>query len=170
MRLTVARDGSFVLDVSNDPGWLKLRLESIPGPFIDRVVLFVDGREIRPSSVERLPASTDSPGALDTYRMRGQLPLGAHTLRWFYGLVIDAYPLTIIHADGHISVQEVQGNAWSGAIDLNGQLSAPRVGVGIVGLAATALLLFPLGFQLAGRRSTTEGAVGPEGNSCRVQD
>ena len=51
--LSFARDGSFVLDVSNDPAWLKLRLESIPGPFIDRVVLFVDGREIRPSRQRR---------------------------------------------------------------------------------------------------------------------
>ena len=29
--LTFARDGSFTLDVSNDPRWLKLRLESIRG-------------------------------------------------------------------------------------------------------------------------------------------
>ena len=50
--LTFARDGSFVPDVANDPAWLQLRLESIPGPFADRVVLWVDGREIRPESVE----------------------------------------------------------------------------------------------------------------------
>ena len=50
--ITFARDGSFVADVANDPSWLKLRLESIPGPFADRVVLWVDGREVRPESVE----------------------------------------------------------------------------------------------------------------------
>src|SRR5262245_54572614 len=85
--LTFARDGSFVLDVANDPNWLLLRLESfvenapsspapqpsvMPAPvvtsaerdarlrslgsvFIDRIVLFVDGKEVRPSSVEYVP-------------------------------------------------------------------------------------------------------------------
>ena len=41
--LAFARDGSFVLDVANDPAWLKLRLESFPGSFAERVVLWVDG-------------------------------------------------------------------------------------------------------------------------------
>ena len=59
--LTFARDGSFVLDVANDPSWLKLRLESFPGSFADRVVLWVDGHEVRPTSVEYLPpAETDA--------------------------------------------------------------------------------------------------------------
>ena len=53
--ITFARDGSFVADVANDPAWLKLRLETIPGPFADRVVMWVDGREIRPESVEFIP-------------------------------------------------------------------------------------------------------------------
>src|SRR2546425_6058564 len=84
--LTFARDGSFVLDVSNDPSWLKLRLEPDffqRGNFIDRIVLFVDGHEVRPTSVEFLPSS----GGLATYRLRGRMPLDAHTLRWYYGLV-----------------------------------------------------------------------------------
>ena len=41
--LSFARDGSFTLDVSSDPNWLKLRLQRYDGNFIDRVVLFVDG-------------------------------------------------------------------------------------------------------------------------------
>src|SRR5262245_41160528 len=43
--LTFAVDGSFVVDVANDPSWLRDRLQSIPGPFADRIVLWVDGRE-----------------------------------------------------------------------------------------------------------------------------
>src|SRR5262249_11366757 len=39
--LSFARDGSFVLDVANDPGWLKLRLEPFRGSFADRIVLWV---------------------------------------------------------------------------------------------------------------------------------
>jgi hypothetical protein len=125
--LSFARDGSFVLDVSNDPGWLMLRLQSVPGPFSDRVVLFVDGHEVRPTSVEYLPPpageAARSTGALATYRLRGQMPLDAHTLRWYYGLVIDPYPLTVRRADGRIVVEDVAGDAWSGEIDLSGQFA-----------------------------------------------
>src|SRR5688500_1859598 len=69
VNLTFANDGSFLLEISNAPAWLLLRLESFAGGavppglsveardarlrqladvFVDRVVLFVDGREIRP--------------------------------------------------------------------------------------------------------------------------
>src|SRR5262245_51772312 len=44
--LTFARDGGFVVEVKNDPRWLAERLASIPGPFADRIVLWVDGREV----------------------------------------------------------------------------------------------------------------------------
>jgi hypothetical protein len=123
--LAFAVDGSFVLDVSNDPRWLALRLESIPGPFIDRIVLFVDGHEVRPTSVEYLPPPASDPvePAVATYRMRGKMPIGARTLRWYYGLVIDPYPLTVRRADGRIVVEEVGGGAWSGEIDLHGQFA-----------------------------------------------
>jgi hypothetical protein len=132
--LTFTRDGGFVLDVSNDPAWLKLRLESFPGPFADRVVLFVDGHEVRPTSTEFLPApaltaaaSNPSSGEppLATYRLRGHMPLDARTLRWYYGLVGDPYPLVVKLADGQVRVEEIQGDAWSGAIDLRGQFARP---------------------------------------------
>jgi hypothetical protein len=146
VRLTFTRDGSFVLDVSNDPAWLKLRLESIPGSFADRVVLWVDGQEVRPTALEFRPATAD--GQLARYRMRGKLPAHAHTLRWFYGLVIDPYPLTIARPDGGIIVEEVLGNAWSGTIDISRQFEAPRVNSRIVGAAIMALLLFPAGLRI----------------------
>src|SRR5882724_11938920 len=73
--ITFARDGSFVADVANDPAWLKLRLESIPGPFADRVVFWVDGREIRPESVEFLN------GLPAVHRLRGHMPINARSLR-----------------------------------------------------------------------------------------
>lgn len=116
--LTFARDGAFVLDVSNDPAWLTLRAASVPGPFADRVVLWVDGREIRPDSVEMLHGPL-----LDTHRLRGRMPVDARELRWYYGLVIDPYPITIRRADGRIIVQEIQGDAWSRPVDLSGQFS-----------------------------------------------
>src|SRR5262245_38744963 len=83
--ITFARDGSFVVDVANDLEWLKLRLPTFApagpkGPalqsidlaalsvmFIDRVVLFVDGHEIRPTSAEYIPPQ---PGAATADRQR----------------------------------------------------------------------------------------------------
>ncbi len=155
--LTFARDGSFVLDVANDPAWLTARLERFTGPFSDRIVLWVDGHEVRPSSVEYI---APPPGAADTlgiYRMRGAMPSDARTLRWYYGLVIDPYPLTIRRADGRLVVEEIAGDAWSGTIDLSGQFHAPglsgtRVWVG----AFIALFSIPIAIRTGAltRRST----------------
>ena len=144
--LTFAADGSFVLDISNDPDWLLLRLESFAGGrvpagvtpamrdarlrelgrvFLDRVVLFVDGREIRPVSAEyeppRAPTVPDGVPPLATFRLRGRVPASARTLRWLYGLVIDPYPLVLKRADGRAIIEVIQGSDWSGTLDLSGQ-------------------------------------------------
>src|SRR5262245_3080244 len=103
--LAFARDGSFVLDVTNDAAWLEHRLIPFEGPFADRVVIFVDGREIRPASVERVAA--ESP--LVTTRLRGRVPVDARTMRWYYGMPIDPFPLTIHSANGRIVIQEIAG-------------------------------------------------------------
>jgi hypothetical protein len=137
--LRFARDGSFELDVSHDPNWLLLRLErfaggaaqsadparrlsELAGIFIDRVVLFVDGHEVRPSSAEYVP-----PGM---YRLRGRMPADARSLRWYYGLVVDPYPLTLLRADGRSVTEWVGGDAWSTSLDLSGQFQPlSRLGV-----------------------------------------
>ena len=156
--IVFSRDGSFVVDVANDPSWLKLRMEPFGGNFIDRVVLWVDGHEIRPSSVEFIPGET-----LATHRLRGRVPVDARTLRWYYGLVIDPYPLTIRRADGRVAVEEIAGDAWSRTIDLTGQFQPPRVAdriaVGlIVGLFAVAI-----GLRLYSRsRRSASGATATE--------
>jgi hypothetical protein len=143
--LTFARDGSFVLDVLNDPDWLKLRLERFPGPFSDRIVMWVDGREIRPASEEYIAVT-------GVHRMRGTMPLDAQTLRWYYGLVIDPYPLTIRRADGKIAVEEIAGDAWSGTIDLRGQFSPATLTGNAAALFIVAALAVPLVFRLSRRR------------------
>jgi hypothetical protein len=142
--LTFENDGSFVLDVANDQNWLKLRLENFPGPFPDRVVMWVDGREIRPDSVEFLPGA---PAAI--HRMRGRMPADARALRWYYGLVIDPYPLTVRRADGRMIVEEVQGDAWSRAIDLSGQFPAPILSTRVTTILVAAMLLIPLAIRFA---------------------
>jgi hypothetical protein len=145
-----------VADVANDPAWLALRLQTIPGPFADRVVFWVDGHEIRPESVELItPHAGPAPGeGLAIHRLRGHVPLDARALRWYYGLVIDPYPLTIRRADGRIVVEEIGGDAWSRTIDLSSQFHAPLVSRNIIGLAIAALLLVPAALRL-----TTTGAV-----------
>ena len=144
MLLTFARDGSFVLDVANDPSWLKLRLASVPGSFADRVVLWVDGHEVRPTSVEYLPpAGTDAAAPLGRHRLRGRFPADAHALRWYYGLVIDPYPLTVRRADGRVLVEEIGGDAWSRTIDVSGQFQGTRVSARVTAWLAMGLLLLP---------------------------
>jgi hypothetical protein len=167
--LTFARDGTFVLDVSNDPNWLKLRMEPFKNNFIDRVVLFVDGHEVRPTSAELIPGET-----VATYRLRGRMPLDARALRWYYGLVVDPYPMTIRRADGRLQVEEIAGDAWSRTIDLSGQFQQPRIVDRVVPMVMVGLLLVPLAVRLAAgrpgsKRSTTEGTEDTEVKSCRVQ-
>jgi len=152
--IAFARDGAFTLDVSNDPAWLKLRLEPFgrqPGStFIERVVLFVDGREIRPTSVEFIPGTP-----LATYRMRGRMPFGSRTLRWYYGLVVDPYPLTIRRADGRVVVEEIAGDAWSTPIDLTGQFTAPIVSQRFVVFVVVVLFLVPFAIRRFATRAHT---------------
>ncbi len=139
-------DGSFVLEIANDPNWLLLRLESFAGGrvppgmtaeardtrlrelsmvFIDRVVLFVDGHEIRPTTAEYIPARSQTAAdvlpPLATFRLRGRVPANARTLRWLYGLVIDPYPLTLRRTNGRSTVDWIHGSDWSGALDLSGR-------------------------------------------------
>jgi hypothetical protein len=161
--IAFVRDGSFTLDVSNDPAWLKLRLEPFErqsaATFSDRVVLFVDGHEVRPTSVEFVPGNP-----LATYRMRGHMPTDAHTLRWYYGLVVDPYPLTIRRADGRVMVEEIAGDAWSREIDVSGQFRPPLISNRVVSVLIVGLFLLPIAlfFQRA-----CVGLVAVGTNFCR---
>jgi hypothetical protein len=148
--LTFERDGSFVLDVSNDPNWLELRMAPFKNNFIDRVVLFVDGHEVRPTSAELIPGET-----VATYRLRGRMPLDARALRWYYGLVVDPYPMTIRRADGRLQVEEIAGDAWSRTIDLSGQFQQPRIVDRLAPIAVVGLLAVPIALRLATRRRNT---------------
>ena len=150
-RVTIAfeRDGSFVLDVANDPAWLKQRLATFEGPFSDRIVIWVDGREVRPASLEYVnPRRDDEPGI---YRLRGTVPADAQTLRWYYGMVVDPYPLTIHRADGRTVAETVAGDAWSRTIDLSGQFTSPWK-LQIERQAPIAAMVAIVIFALAARR------------------
>lgn len=142
--IAFSADGRFVLDVANDPMWLLLRLETFAGGlvpagvtaaardarlaqlgpvFADRIVLFVDGHEVRADSVEYVPPAT--PGSLAAFRLSGRMPRSASTLRWLYGLVADPYPLDIRQPDGSNTIEWIHGTNWSGTIDLSKSFTRP---------------------------------------------
>ena len=143
--LTLSSDGSFVLDVANDPMWLLLRLETFAGGsvpanvtaaqrdarlaqltsvFADRVVLFVDAHEVR--AVVRSAMSHRGPeDALASFQLRGVMPRDATRLRWLYGLVGDRYPLEIKQPDGSSTIEWIEGTNWSDVIDLSRSFTRP---------------------------------------------
>ncbi|MBI3403772.1 MAG: hypothetical protein HY048_20355 [Acidobacteria bacterium] len=147
-----AQEGPTLQDLIAPAGPKGPALQDLGPVFIDRVVLWVDGREIRPASVEYIAPPPALPGDLPNlgvYRMRGRMPIDARTLRWYYGLVIDPYPLTIRRADGRIVVEEIAGDAWSGTIDLSGQFRAsPFNGTLASILLVVVLLIIPLALRL----------------------
>jgi hypothetical protein len=145
--LSLQSNGQFVLEVSNDPLWLLLRLETFAGGsvppnltlaqrdtrlaqltdvFADRIVLFVDAQEIRAAAVEYIPpARRDAADALATFRLTGTMPRDATRLRWLYGLVADPYPLEVRQPDGSSTVEWIHGTNWSGVIDLSRSFTRP---------------------------------------------
>ena len=144
--LTFTGDERFVLEVANDPLWMLMRLETFaggtvpanPAPaqrdarlaqlgsvFADRIVLFVDGHEVRAEAVEYRPPPTSPADALATFTLTGHMPRGASTLRWLYGMVADPYPLEIRQTDGSSTIEWITGTNWSGTIDLTRSFPRP---------------------------------------------
>ena len=183
--LTFTGDERFVLEVANDPLWMLMRLETFAGGtvpanptpaqrdarlaqltavFADRIVLFVDGQEVRATAVEYVPPPA-APDSLAAFRLSGRMPRGASTLRWLYGLVADPYPLEIRQADGSTAVEWITGTNWSGIIDLTRSFPRPtrwQIARQYLGLGYTHILpkgldhiLFVLGIFLLSPRLKT---------------
>jgi hypothetical protein len=151
--LALSADGSFVLDVANDPMWLLLRLETFAGGaappnmsaaardarlaqltsvFADRIVLFVDAHEVRATRVEYVaPVGDQGSGSgergagLASFHLTGSMPRDATRLRWLYGLVGDRYPLEIRQPDGSSTIEWIDGTNWSDLIDLSTSFTRP---------------------------------------------
>ena len=69
------------------------RLARLAPVMRDRIVLFVDGREIVPAEVTyeppAAPTAADGTPTPGLYRLRGRVSPDARMLRWFYGIVAD---------------------------------------------------------------------------------
>src|SRR5262249_28661733 len=115
--------------VSFDPPVRDKRLADLAGIFLHRVVVFVDDVQIPLEKAEYIPprpmTATDDFTPTATYRVRGRLPAHGRVLRWFYGLVIDPYPLVIQYPDGGSTTVAIEGQVWSGPIDLERALRQP---------------------------------------------
>ncbi|MFN7980098.1 MAG: HupE/UreJ family protein [Vicinamibacterales bacterium] len=145
--LRLAHDPSWLLlrmasfagtaDVSpTDTAARDARLRAQAPAVIDRVVLFVEfpdeagaivRHEVRPDTSTYTPPPAQVPEgefALAAYTLTGRLPAGARSLRWYYGMVADPYPLTLTLSDGSTRTEWVQGDAWSTALPLGGTLTA----------------------------------------------
>ena len=120
VHVTFESDGTFRIEVMNDPGWLLMRVEPFSGlgisgrldppdrderlvrmepTFAEWVHLYFDG-ERSPISATYLPPADDGPTAPDgtllgVMRLDGRVPPGAETFSFAYGLIMDPYPLLI---------------------------------------------------------------------------
>jgi hypothetical protein len=107
------------------PAERDARLRELAPIFRDRFVVFIDGTEVRPDTVTYIPPRSQlSSGGLPplaTYRMHGRAAADARSFRWFYGLVVDPYPLTVRRTDGQSHTEWVQGANWNTALDLTTQ-------------------------------------------------
>ena len=127
-------DGTYLVDVVNDPNWLLARVEPFSGrkpsgrldraerdallheltdTFVERVNLYFDDERVGVAATyippdASLPDDPDDP-PLGTMRLEGRMPEGARTFRWSYGYVIDPYPLLLETENGEWITSWVDG-------------------------------------------------------------
>ena len=131
-------DGTYVIDVLNDPGWLLDRVEPLSGlpplgrlelgartarlatltsTFAERVGLYFDDVRVNVTA-EYIPPDPEEPydpddPPLGTMRLQGQVPPGTRTFQWSYSLVIDPYPMLIQTGEGEHITSWVSGECVS---------------------------------------------------------
>ena len=127
VHISFGSDGTFRVEVMNDPGWLLMRVEPFSGlglsgrlepprrdrrlremepTFADWVHLYFDGErtDLRATYV---PPTDDGPLAPDgttlgVMQLEGRVPPGATTFSFAYGLIMDPYPLLIQDRSGEV--------------------------------------------------------------------
>ena len=141
--VTFGDDGTYLIDVMNDPNWLLARVEPFSGlppsgrldpgardqrlaqmtdTFAERVNVYFDDVRVDVTAEylppdPSLPNDPDDP-PLGTMRLQGQMPEGLRTFRWSYGYIIDPYPLLIQAGDGEWVTSWVNGEYDSETFEL----------------------------------------------------
>jgi hydrogenase/urease accessory protein HupE len=131
---TFSDDGTYLIDVMNDPDWLLARVEpfsglppsgrldsprravrlaELTGTFTERVSLYFDDVRVDVTAEyipvdPNLPVDPDDP-PLGTMRLQGQIPEDARTFRWSYGYIMDPYPMLIQAGEGEWITSWVNG-------------------------------------------------------------
>ena len=133
VRVTFAGDGTYRIEVMNDPDWLLMRVEPFSGlelsgrlepaqrdrrlvemetTFAEWVHLSFDGERtdvtatyVRPTDAG--PLAQDET-RLGTMRLEGRVPEGAGTFSFAYGLIQDPYPLLIREANNDVIIKRPQ--------------------------------------------------------------
>ena len=120
VHVTFSSDGTFRIEVMNDPGWLLMRVEPFSGldlsgrldppardrrlvemepTFAEWVHLYFDGERAATSATYLPPTEDGSTApdgtALGVMRLDGRVPPGAETFSFAYGLIMDPYSLLI---------------------------------------------------------------------------
>ena len=172
VRVSFNDDGTYRVDVMNDPGWLLARVEPFsglppsgrldPGPrdarlvdltgtFAERVNLYFDDVRMDVTAVyvppdPALPVDLDDP-PLGTMRLEGRMPEGTRTFRFGYPLIIDPYPLMIQTGDDGWITSWIDGRYESETFELAALLPPTgwMVAQTYLGLGFTHIL--PLGLD-----------------------
>lgn len=139
--VALASDGTFVVDVVNDPYWLLWRLDpeveladttDISAPerdqrlaelaptFAEHVSLNFDDTRVALTAEYIAPSAEPSDPALRVarVRLRGTVPEGAASFGWTYSLVEDPYPMLIYDRGGEPIIHWVQGPVEAGPFEL----------------------------------------------------
>ena len=110
-----------------DAGGTRRAAGGDDGGVRDRLVLFVDGREVRPGSGLRVPAAPRPAAARRCRAIPAPRPGAAR--RAPTALVLRhrrrPLPVAILRADGQAYAEWISGTVWSGPIDLTGQFVPP---------------------------------------------
>ena len=136
VHVTFDNDGTYRIEVMNDPDWLLMRVEPFSGlglsgrldpeprnrrlvemepTFAEWVHLYFDGERADVVATYVSPAD-EGPTAPDdtllgTMRLEGRVPDGAETFSFAFGLIMDPYPLLIREGNDGSSPTGTSGNS-----------------------------------------------------------
>ena len=151
VHVTFNNNGTYRIEVMNDPDWLLMRVEPFSGlelsgrldpeqrdrrlvemetTFAEWVHLFFDGTRADVAAPYLAP-TTDGPAAPDetwlgTMRLDGRVPEGADTFSFAFGLIMDPYPLLIREGDDEVITYWNVGEQETDVFDLGALMPPTR--------------------------------------------